>query len=203
MLLKRFCAYFIDFMFISTFITLVSQIKFLNPHYDEFYEVSDQYIEVYKNIIEEKNIETIKNNELQNLAYQIQKYGISISVIEIVCILLYYGGFQAWNNGQTIGKKIMRIKTEDNKTNKKASLGQLSLRTIILFGLYGEILNIILLQTISQKSYTTINPIINSITSTILYISIFMILIRKDHRGLHDIIAGTKVDQIQNKNECY
>ena len=203
MLLKRFCAYFLDFTFISFFVTLVSQIKFLNPHYDDFYEVSDKYVEVYKNIVEENNIKEINGKEIQDLSYKIQKYGVSISIIEIICVILYYGGFQAWNKGQTIGKKIMRLKIVDNKTNEKASFLQLTLRSVILYSLYGEILNVILIKLLNQKAYITINPIIGSITSIIFYISLVMIITRKDRRGLHDMIAGTKVVQIENKNECY
>ena len=203
MLLKRFCAYFLDFTFISFFITLVSQIKFLNPHYDDFYEASDKYAEVYKNIIEGNNITEIDSQEIQNLLYKIQKYGINISIIEIVCLILYYGGFQAWNKGQTLGKKIMRLKVVDNNTNEKASFFQLTLRSIILYNVYGEIINVILLNILNQKAYIVTNSILGTITSIIFYISIVMILMRKDKRGLHDVISNTKVIQIENKNECY
>ena len=68
--------------------------------------------------------------------YYISKYSISYNIVIIVGILLYFGVFQKYCNGQTIGKKLMKIKVVDNNTNENPNIWKHLLRTIPMYYIY-------------------------------------------------------------------
>ena len=196
---RRLIAYIIDFMFITFMTSSISQINFLNPYLDKFYETSDKYLELYEDIIENQDVNALTSDNFTTLLYDLNKYNINVSLIEIICFILYYVGFQFWNNGQTLGKKLMKLKVVD-KSNNKASFWQLLFRTVILFGLYGQILNLLVFKLASKSTFLSISPYLSSIVNTLNYAVVLTILIRSDGRGLHDLISNTKVIDLKKSN---
>lgn len=192
MLVRRMMAYIIDFIFIIFFISLLTQIRFINPKFEENLEVSNAYLEIYEKALAENDMSFMNSKEYQSITYEMEKTSISTTIIEIVCYIAYFVGFQIWNKGQTLGKKLMRIKVINN--NKEVlNIKNLLLRTIILYNIYIEIILLVLLICLTQNNYIKVSGIITNIASIIYYISILMIILRKDNRGLHDLIAKTKV----------
>ena len=64
---------------------------------------------------------------------------------------------------------------------------------MILTGVITNTLNLILLFTINKGAYLTANEYIIMVSGLIEMAILIMVLYRKDKRGLHDMIAGTKV----------
>lgn len=199
---KRISAYLIDILFIFLVIGLISEIKFINPYYDK-------YIESYKNysnILEEYTNGTITeeefNNKYNDSYYLVNKYSVSYNIVIIVCIVLYYGVFQKYNNGQTIGKKLMKVRVVDNDTDKNISLINSLIRLLPMYyiyigGLIPLIINSILIVVIGKNSFMNVSLIVSYIFLIISIVSFIFIFIRKDNRGIHDIIAKTKVIYVE------
>ena len=109
----------------------------------------------------------------------------------------YFGLFQKYNSGQTIGKKIMKIKVVD-KDGKDPSLGKYFLRILPMY--YISIGSVIPFALSSILVFVINSLVFSVIYSVLVYafvilgiISFVMVYVRRDNRGLHDIISGTKV----------
>lgn len=191
--IKRISAYIIDYIFIVLLITLISQIRFLNPNYDEYVSAYNDYYDYYEEILD-NNISIIDSKEFKMTYYNLDKYSISISISSIIVYLLYFVGFQKWNNYQTLGKKVFNIKISSKSNN--ISWGKLTIRSIILYNIFFEILSILALFIFNENSYLYVNIAINIIASIVFYINVFMIILSKKHLGLHDIICKTEIKEV-------
>ncbi len=191
--IKRISAYIIDYIFIVLLITLISQIRFLNPNYDEYVSAYNDYYDYYEEILD-NNISIIDTKEFKIAYYNLDKYSISISISSIIVYLLYFVGFQKWNNYQTLGKKVFNIKISSKSNN--ISWGKLTIRSIILYNIFFEILSILALFIFKENNYLYVNIAISIIASIVFYINVFMIILSKKHLGLHDIICKTEIKEV-------
>ena len=131
-------------------------------------------------------------DKYSNLTYQYQKENWVLSLVSVSLSLIYYVVFAWYNKGQTIAKKLMNIKVVDNKTGNKPSFIQMFLRNMVIYSLLSSIVMLVLL-FVSGKIvvYTYIGFAIIELLFVIL--TVMFVLYRKDKRGLHDIMSGTKV----------
>jgi len=194
---KRVMAYLLDICLVYFFMILVTNIRFINPSYEKLMEVTNNYSEVlekYENdeITEEKLFE-----ENEEYVYYATKYNISTNVILVIVIILYFGLFQKYNNGQTLGKKIMKIKVT-SINDKNISLGKYILRTLPMYFIFvGSIIplliNIILVYCLDITMFSFVNTLVVYLFFGLAIISYVMVNIRQDKRGLHDLISSTIV----------
>lgn len=131
-------------------------------------------------------------DKYSNLTYQYQKENWVLSLASVSLSLIYYVVFAWYNKGQTIAKKLMNIKVVDNKTGNKPSFIQMFLRNMVIYSLLSGIVMLVLL-FVSGKIfvYTYIGFAIIELLFVIL--TVMFVLYRKDKRGLHDMMSGTKV----------
>ena len=186
--LDHFGAYFIDIIIISI---IASLICLGLPETDKeiekkITELNNQYIA--KEINQNKYL-----SEYSNLLYANQKDRVLETGINLAITIAYFVIFQYMNKGQTIGKKLLKIKVVDKDTKKPATIVKCLLRSIITLGIASSALNIILINTLSKKSYMYSYLTISIVESIFIFITIIFILYRKDGRGLHDLIANTTV----------
>ena len=194
MIFKRIGAYAIDYLFIFLLLTMLSQIRFLNPTYDLYMENYDKYLDIMDNVSSENVLDIINDSEYQEVNYNLSKYSVSVSIISIILYLTYFVGFQKWNKNQTLGKKLFNIFVKNKKDDSSPSWGQMFLRTIILYNILFEIFLIISLYIFNASSYMIISNIITILAAIVFYVNVFFIIFRKDNAGIHDLIAKTKVN---------
>lgn len=198
---KRISAYLIDILFIFIVIGLISEIKFINPYYDKYIEAYEKYNEILEDYTNEKISDKEFNNYYNKNYYLVSKYSVSYNVVIIAAILLYFGLFQKYNNGQTLGKKLMKIRVINNNGVNKVSLIRFIVRTLSIYyiyigGIIPLIINSILVYIINENSFMNITTIISYLFLLVSIISFIFICIKKDERGIHDILANTKVEYI-------
>lgn len=196
--LKRAFAYIIDLMIVVFIIGLFTNIEALNPNYEKY----EQAFESYKALIAESentnNSQTVK--QATNVMYDLNKYSVSTSIINVVVMVLYFGLFQYYNKGQTIGKKLMKIKVVSND-GKKLKLSQVIIRMLIINSVLTSVILTCLISFASKGLYISISKYINMIDATLVSASIIMIMFKNDGRGLHDLLANTKVVYVNNSSE--
>lgn len=183
--LKRAFAYIIDLMIVVFIIGLFTNIEALNPNYEKY----EQAFESYKALIAESentnNSQTVK--QATNVMYDLNKYSVSTSIINVVVMVLYFGLFQYYNKGQTIGKKL--------------KLSQVIIRMLIINSVLTSVILICLISFASKGLYISTSKYINMIDATLVSASIIMIMFKNDGRGLHDLLANTKVVYVNNSSE--
>ena len=198
MKLKRFVAYLVDIMIVGLVATALSSINALNPYYDDYIEASDSFNETIESI-DDDNVTSVVTSDL--FIEQMQstlKYGVCTTIISLVCYFLYFVGFQKWNKNQTLGKKLMKIKVVNEDGSDNISVAEYTARTIILYNLLFTTIGVCTAFYLTGKSFLITFCVISIIGYIITYAGYLMILIRKDGRGLHDIMGLTKVVEVEN-----
>lgn len=130
--------------------------------------------------------------ETQNLTYEIEKNSTGINLVQLVISIGYFIIFTYLNKGQTLGKKLLRLKIVNEKEEKPTIL-QIILRTSIIYQILPSLLIIISVMLIQKEYFLTIYSILTMITYIFILVSAIMILYRNDKLGIQDILSKTKV----------
>ena len=195
LVLKRLMAYVIDILIVSICMTPILNWSVINPYIDEYTENYTEYTE----LLEQANAgdtdpeDAEYEEKIIDLNYQINKYKVVSSSISAGSLLLYFALLQWALKGQTIGKKIMKIKVVANREDKKLNIGNYILRSLILNNIIFTIVLIVGVYLFKEDGYYNLSMIVSYLQLLVMSIIMLMIVLRKDFRGLHDIIAGTKV----------
>lgn len=131
--------------------------------------------------------------------YILGRIAISDSIITLVCTLFYFGVIQYFLKGQTIGKKILKLKVV-SASKKKINLLNYILRSLIVNNVLLNIVGIIFLAYSSKTIYLKADNILSTLVSVVEAIIIFLVLTRDDARGLHDLLFNTKVISTEEKS---
>lgn len=212
--IKRFVAYAIDILIVSMISSLITSNTLINKDYKKYMDTYEEYENIvdkyeddketlqealeyeaitddeYDVKLEELNDSFNKNNV--NYNYKLIKLSIVSTIVSMLVILLYFVVIQYYFNGQTIGKKIMKLRVVSNSSKKLNILNYL-IRSLILNSVLINTLSIIMVLVLSKSSYLIYNEIIYVINYVIEMSIIFMMGFNKDNRGLQDYVANTKV----------
>ena len=198
--MQRLFAYFIDYLIISVVFSLFS-LSFnttkLNDINIEINDTMNQIVNINSSDENKKNVDEL-NDELINLQYEYQQEAKMINTLSLVLTFAYFCIFQFLNKGQTIGKRLLKIKVV-NKEEKEPSFLTIFLRTFITQGFLTTGISLISIFILNKEMYMEIYFILNILMSIFIVVCALMILYRKDRRGLHDMIAGSIVIKEENK----
>lgn len=184
--IQRALAYLLD-IFIISFIFSIITIGF-KPNTD----IEKKYNEVYDNYINGEITVEQYLEEYTDVLYDMQKANALPNAINTLLIIVYFIVFQYLNKGQTIGKKLLKIKIV-NEDKKDISISQMLIRGVMIYSILSSLINIILFFNVSRKVYMTSYLSIGAIESIILFLSAIFILYRNDKKALHDIVSKTIV----------
>ena len=139
-----------------------------------------------------KNIKETYVDIKNDYAYQINKYNIAQSIIGVILYILYFGVLQYVLKGQTLGKKLLKIKVVNDK-GERPSIWNMVIRGLLIYGIVTTLYSTISINFLDMEKFNYSVSVISAIESMIIIVSILMMLYKKDGRGLHDIIAKTNV----------
>lgn len=165
-----------------------------NRYFDKYYKDKKISDEEYSSII--LGISTDYNNMYQEASFKLQKDSYYRNIIAIVVLTLYFLITSLIMKGSTIGKKILGIKVVD-KDGEKANMLQIFIRTLLNTGLIVLIIELILLLTVNYNIYNKVLDVVLTLYIIFEITSFVFVMYRKDKRGLHDLVAGTKVIDIK------
>ena len=195
--LKRIIAYFIDYLVITLISSALTYITFINPRYDEYVETSSEYTELMQQYYDGE----IDANEFslatKDLSYELNSNGYVYTIGTIVIVFLYFGVFVYFTKGQTLGKKIMNIRIIGNK-RQELKLHNYFIRAFILNGIIMNLATLIAI-CFKESTYLTIYTAASNFDMILTIVIFLMVLFYKDGRGLHDILAGTKVIDVRDE----
>lgn len=194
---KRITAYLVDIMII-TFIS--SLITFVIPTSENYTKLTKQF----SNLTEEYANQKITKEEYltkgSEINYSLSRETVAESIVTLVITISYFVVFTYFMNGETIGKKIMKIKITSNN-HKKLTMNNYLVRSLIINSILLQFISILTILFLDKKTYLSVYNIISNVFSIIFVVSFMMILFRKDGRGLHDILANTKVISTEKKEQ--
>ncbi len=200
-MIKRVLAYIFDIFAISIIVGALA-VSPMNPNSDAMTEMQNEYVEKIKEFeVYDEDSDSDKAASIdvdgfieyyKDYMYEYNRLSVYEEVITLVCIILYYVVFAYFFDGQTVGKRIMRIKVV-KKDSTRADIASLIIRAVILFRIPFSVLAQVLVFFINQESFVRLYAFLNVITFALNVAIIAMIIVREDKRGLHDILAKTKV----------
>ncbi len=185
---ERLASYIIDFLIVSS---LLSIICYKLP------DNSNTYIEEINTIYE-----SYTNNEITptdfadkylDIVYNEEKKDILTPTISVILTIGYFIVFQYLNNGQTLGKKILKIQVVDKNTNTPPSILKGTIRTIFILNIASNIITIILRTCANKNTYLITSTILSIFNWIFLVITIVLMISKSSCRGLHDLMANTIV----------
>ena len=187
----RLVAYIIDIILVSFVCTGIMFLVPENKNYDKYMK---EYEQIQTDFIEEKIDANEYFNKSMDVVYDIDYSNVIPMIIEVVLIILYFIVFQFYNKGQTFGKRLMKLRVVSTK-NDSLTLNQVSYRSLIINSIFVNILILGSLLFLGRNYYYYASLVLQVIASIIIITTLIMILFRKDGKGLHDVVAGTKVIQ--------
>lgn len=186
--IQRMIAFIIDIVIISFLATLIS-VPFIDQ--DKMTKLENQTIEL---------VEDLRDQEIQaeeyisryvSLYYKMARTRGIETLATIFLSVCYFVVYQVHFGGQTLGKKLMKIRvvSEDGEL----SYNQMIFRSFVANSILLNILTFIFMMMGENQKYFYMVSIFEIIQITITLISVFMIMNRKNGLAIHDRIAHTKV----------
>lgn len=199
---RRFLAFLIDYLIVfGLLLPLLTS---------SFYKKDTKLIESKIKIIEKvnKNSEAVntgklskkkynENNQkemikLTKLVIKERRENFLLETLTIMLIIIYYAILPIFTNGQSLGKRWMKIKVVD-KEQDKLSIKTSIIRTTIIYGILSNIIiftSLFLVKNVNM--YLNITLITNLAYYLFLIIDFIFLLVKKGD-SLHDVIAKTEV----------
>ena len=188
---KRLFAYIIDVIIVSVIASIFIDIPMLNPYVEKYVELSESILGIYAGTSSIENVDLIK------LQYEFIYYSFYASLIILVVKVLYFIVFQYFNKGQTIGKALLKIRLVSEKG--KLKFHQVLLTSLIVCNILTSAVNLFVLRNLNMDTYLTVSNVISYIEIIIAVTVVIMINMRKDGKGLHDLLTKTKVVYVEKE----
>ena len=190
---KRFLAYLVDIILVSIVATLIA-LPFRTESVDK---VDNQILEVTQKALQGKIKTETYTTQLNELAYQKAKLDGISNIIIILISVLNFIVYQGITKGQTIGKKLLKIKIVKINGNE-LTFNDLIFRNLLNNFIFFDIL-LAVFALIGRKPYIYGYRSINIVETILLIVSVFMIAIRKDGRSVMDLLTNTMVVKVEEK----
>ena len=197
---KRVLAYLVDIMIISFVSLLLTYFVPTSENYNKLNKEFEALTIDYRN--QEVTIEEYLEKGT-DINYQLNKEGVPQTIVSTVLSIIYFVVLAYFMNGETLGKKLMKIKITSNN-DKKLTMNNYLIRALVIDSVLMNIITIITILLFSKDIYLTSYNIISYVFSFVYIISLAMILFSKNGRGLQDILANTKVistETVEEKQE--
>jgi len=206
MKIKRIAAYIFDslvlLLLVSFLITPIQLndkkvfIEFRN-HSKEIIDVTTDYFKVLSNISVKQSLKLEKQvKELGEKSRKLQYkhryslYFLSQKIVTLLLTIVYFVIFPLFNNGQTLFKKLFRIKVQYDSIIKFL-LREEIVRNFTLLSLL-----LYLISGINYSLFSVYLSYITPVTLTFMSINFIVFIFNKDSKSLHDMITKTSVVEV-------
>lgn len=190
---KRLVAYIIDFMLFTLVLTMI---EYVIPVSSKKRELSDKIVEIEEKLLDGEitNQEYIK--EYQTLLPEYDRENMALNICNLVFILGYFIVIPVISDGQTIGKKIMKIKIIKEKDGN-LTIRDMIIRNFITTSLLQLMISSTFVYMVSSNLYFIVSLIISLLQIILVITTSFMIIYRKDKNGVQDLLTRTSVVEVK------
>lgn len=192
---KRILAYLIDIFIVICIATILTMFIPVSEEYTNQMNELNAVLEDYSSgdISETEYLE-----KFNDISYIINKESVQVSIVSVVLSTIYFVVLAYYMNGQTFGKKIMKIQVV-SANSKKLTMNNYLIRSLIVDSILMNAISIIAILFLEKSSYLKVYDVTSTIFGAIYVVIFAMILFRQDGRGLHDLLANTKVISLNDK----
>ena len=192
---KRILAYLIDILIVTCIATILTMFI---PVSEEYVNQMNELNEVLEDYSSGDILETEYLEKFNDISYIVNKESVQVSVVSVVLSIIYFVVLAYYMNGQTLGKKITRIKVVSSNS-KKLTMNNYLIRSLLVDSILMNTISIVTILFLEKSSYLKVYDATSTIFGAIYVVIFAMILFRQDGRGLHDLLANTKVISLNDK----
>lgn len=131
-------------------------------------------------------------NQSVDISYEMARSNGISTIIEIVMLILYFVIYQFYNNGQTLGKKLMKIKVISSDS-AELTMNQIIIRSLIVNFILVDMIILAFTIFANKDVYFYAVSVFEGLQYLIIIISIFMILCSSNRTGIHERLSHTRV----------
>ena len=186
---KRILAYLIDIFIVICIATILT---IFIPVSEEYTNQMNELNAVLEDYSSGDISETEYLEKFNDISYIVNKESVQVSIVSVVLSTIYFVVLAYYMNGQTFGKKIMKIQVV-SANSKKLTMNNYLIRSLIVDSILMNAISIIAILFLEKSSYLKVYDVTSTIFGAIYVVIFAMILFRQDGRGLHDLLANTKV----------
>lgn len=186
---QRICAYAIDVFLVSLIASLIAM-----PFLDmvSITKLEDSMTETADAYLSGEIDEATYLSESAAISYQsAKKYG-ALTIITIFLEILYFIVYQVYNKGQTLGKRLFKIKVESTD-DSEVTMNQMIYRTLIIDSILYSFVNLAFVVFAGQSTYFYGMLVFELVQYTVMIVCGLMVMFSKNGRGLHDLVSHTRV----------
>lgn len=184
---KRIMAYVIDWIIIG--IILMGLYYFIKDS-NIIHELNLNLQHINEQLLKHQiTIETYFK-EFSHITYLLDQERSLHIAISILVICIYFIIVPILKDGKTIGLYVLSLKI---KGNDKLSVFKLFIRNFIVNGLFYLIVSFLLSYILKDEAYFISITILGIIQIVLALISLFMVIYKKDKKGLQDILSNTEI----------
>lgn len=185
---KRVVAFVVDVMFISFFASLIC-VPFVNS--DNLSELEHDYFDYTKKYVNEEISPKEYNVYQIDFNYNSARESGIVEFVSILFSIIYFGVVQLKLGGQTLGKRMLRIRVKSD--NGELTMNQLLFRSLIINSLLCNIIVFAFMLFMNKNAYFYSSLILQTLQFIVMFICFVMININKNNKGLHDVLFHTTV----------
>lgn len=188
---QRLIAFIIDVLLVYIIASLVAT-PFTNNK--EVKKLNDEATQLLEKFTNGEITSSDFADENIDLTYRIARKNGFVSLLIIIVNILYFVVFQLYNKGQTVGKELMKIKVVSD--TKELTMNQMIFRAFLANSILLDIITFMFMLANSRMVYFSGVAVFSTIQYAITLVSIFMVLMSKDGRAIHDRLVCTRVERV-------
>lgn len=186
---QRILAFLLDAVIVFVLTFFITLFIPINDTTQKLYEEENRILEDY---VDGTSSMEDYVNQLVDIEYDISKQTVISSIVAIVISLIYYVVYPCYNEGQTLGKKLMKIRIK-KLNNEDLSMNDLLIRAMINNSILVNIVLVVLVLFLSKDLYLGSSSMLTLVQYVVLAISLFMVAFTRNGQGLHDKVVHTIV----------
>ena len=185
---QRFFAFLIDMLLLS-FITSIITTPFVDSK--KISSLNEKSVEITQKLQKNEIDSMTYLKQYSDIYYKIARSSGIISFVSLLLSVLYFVVFQIYEKGQTLGKKMLKIRVVS--LDGDLFMNQMIFRSFIANFILFDIISFGVMLFSPKTVYLYIIIFVEMVQILITLISIIMIMNREDGSAVHDILAHTKV----------
>ena len=138
---KRIFAYLLDIIFITFVGALITMFI---PTSEKYMEANNELIEVVNDFRDEKIDQDKYLEKVNDINYVLNHESVAVSIVSVVLSTIYFVVVAYYMNGQTFGKKLMKIKIVSSN-DRKLKMNNYLIRSLIIDSILMNTLSTVLI----------------------------------------------------------
>ena len=136
--------------------------------------------------------------EANHISYEISKLLNPLYIIMCAITFLYFGILGYIWNGQTLAKKLFKIRVVSS-TDKPLNPSLYIIREVIVTNLIFQLISVIITITLREETWINVNLYLSKVSLFVYFLLLAFMIFRSDEKGLQDLLCKTEV--IEEKKE--